>query len=218
VLLEHDLDVLRRGIECGRASFANTLKYVSITTSANFGNMLSMAAASLFIPFLPLLAKQILLNNLLSDIPATGIPSDRVDAERIAAPRRWDVRAIRNFMIVFGLISSAFDLLTFGVLWILSRGAPALFRTGWFLESLLTELAIVLVVRTQLPIHRSRPGLVLWVTTLVVGAVALATPYLPGREWFDFVPLPWSVLAAILGITLAYAVASELAKRRLGVP
>jgi Mg2+-importing ATPase len=217
VLLEHDLDVLRRGIERGRASFANTLKYVSITTSANFGNMLSMAAASLFLPFLPLLATQILLNNLLSDIPAAGIPSDRVDAERVARPERWDVRSIRNFMVVFGLISSAFDGLTFGVLWLLSHGSAALFRTGWFLESLLTELVIVLVVRTRLPVLRSRPGRLLWTSTLAVSALAIALPWLPGGGWFEFVPLPAPVLAAVLGITLAYALASELAKRRFGV-
>jgi Mg2+-importing ATPase len=218
VLLEHDLDVLRRGIERGRASFANTLKYISITTSANFGNMLSMAAASLFLPFLPLLAKQILLNNLLSDVPALGIPSDWVDAERIARPRRWDLRSIRNFTVVFGLISSAFDLLTFGVLWLLSRGVPAVFRTGWFVESLLTELVIVLVVRTRLPLRRSRPGRLLWVSTLLVSALALAIPYLPGASGFDFVPLPASIVAALVAITVAYAAASELAKRRFQIP
>jgi Mg2+-importing ATPase len=218
VLLEHDLDVLRRGIERGRAAFANTVKYISITTSANFGNMLSMAAASLFLPFLPLLAKQILLNNLLSDVPAVGIPGDRVDAERIARPRRWDLRAIRNFMIVFGLVSSAFDALTFVVLWLLVRGAPALFRTGWFVESLLTELAIVLVVRTRAPPHRGRPGRLLLATTLAVAAVTVALPYLPVARWFDFEPLPAVVLAALLAITGAYAAASELAKRRFGLP
>jgi Mg2+-importing ATPase len=218
VLLEHDLDVLRRGIERGRAAFANTVKYISITTSANFGNMLSMAAASLFLPFLPLLAKQILLNNLLSDVPAVGIPGDRVDAERIARPRRWDLRAIRNFMIVFGLVSSAFDALTFVVLWLLVRGAPALFRTGWFVESLLTELAIVLVVRTRAPLHRGRPGRLLLATTLAVAAVTVALPYLPVARWFDFEPLPAVVLAALLAITGAYAAASELAKRRFGLP
>jgi Mg2+-importing ATPase len=219
VLLEPDLDVLRRGIECGRASFANTLKYISITTSANFGNMLSMAAASVFLPFLPLLAKQILLNNLLSDLPMMGLPSDRVDDERIARPRRWEVRPIRNFMVVFGLISSAFDLLTFGALWLLSRGVVEVFRTGWFLESLLTELAIVLVVRTQLPIQRSRPGRLLWTSTAAVAALALVLPWLPGgNAWFDFVRLPLPVLATVLVITLAYAGASELAKRRFAIP
>jgi Mg2+-importing ATPase len=219
VLLEHDLDVLRRGIERGRASLANTLKYVSMTTSANFGNMLSMAAASLFLPFLPLLAKQILLNNLLSDVPAMGIPSDRVDPERIRRPGRWDVRSIRRFMLVFGLISSAFDLLTFGVLWLLARGVPEIFRTGWFLESLLTEIVILLVVRTQLPLHRSRPGRLLGVSALVVGGVAVALPYLPGvASWFEFAPLSAAVVGAMLAITVLYAAASELAKRRLGVP
>jgi Mg2+-importing ATPase len=218
VLLEHDLEALRRGIEQGRSSFANTLKYISITTSANFGNMLSMAAASFFLPFLPLLAKQILLNNLLSDIPAMAIPSDRVDEERIVRPGRWQITPIRNFMLIFGLISSAFDGLTFGALWLLSRGEPALFRTGWFLESLLTELAIVLVVRTRLPLLKSRPGALLLASTLAVSALALALPWLPGRGWFEFVPLPGSVVATLLAITAAYAAASELAKRRFGLP
>jgi Mg2+-importing ATPase len=218
VLLEPDLGVLRRGIECGRASFANTLKYVSITTSANFGNMLSMAAASAFLPFLPLLAKQILLNNFLSDVPMTGLPGDRVDGERIARPGRFDVRAIRNFMVVFGLISSAFDLATFAVLWALSRGAPAVFRTGWFVESLLTELAIVLVLRTRLPIARSRPGRLLAVSTVAVAALTIALPWLPGAELFELVPLPAPVIASVLAITAAYAAASELAKRRFPVP
>jgi Mg2+-importing ATPase len=218
VLLEHDLEALRRGIVQGRASFANTLKYISITTSANFGNMVSMAAASLFLPFLPLLAKQILLNNLLSDIPAMAIPSDRVDEERIVRPGRWRITPIRNFMLVFGLISSAFDLITFGALWLLSRGVPELFRTGWFLESLLTELAIVLVVRTRLPLLRSHPGLPLLLSTLAVGALALALPWLPGSGWFEFVPLPAPVVATLLVITAAYAGASELAKRRFGLP
>jgi Mg2+-importing ATPase len=219
VLLEPDLDVLRRGIECGRASFANTLKYISITTSANFGNMLSMAVASLFLPFLPLLPKQILLNNLLSDLPMMGLPSDRVDAERIERPRRWEVRPIRNFMVVFGLISTAFDLLFFGALWLLSQGVAAVFQTGWFVESLLTELAIVLVVRTQLPIRRSRPGRLLWTSTAAVAALALALPWIPGvAAWFDLVRLPPAVLVTVLAITLAYVCASELAKRRFAIP
>jgi Mg2+-importing ATPase len=218
VLLEPDLDVLRRGIERGRASFANTLKYISITTSANFGNMLSMAVASFFLPFLPLLAKQILLNNLLSDVPMIGLPSDRVDPDRIERPRRWEIRPIRNFMVVFGLVSSVFDLLTFAALWLLSRGAAPIFRTGWFLESLLTELVIIFVVRTQLPVHRSRPGRLLLASTAAVAALTLALPWIPGSDWFGFVPLPVEVLAAVLAITLAYAAASELAKRRFAIP
>ncbi|MFO0689164.1 MAG: magnesium-translocating P-type ATPase [Myxococcota bacterium] len=218
VLLEPDLDVLRRGIEHGRASFANTLKYVSITSSANFGNMLSMAVASTFLPFLPLLAKQILLNNLLSDLPMLTLPGDRVDDERIARARRWEVRPIRNFMLVFGLISSAFDMLTFGALWLLARGSVEVFRTGWFVESLLTELAIVLVVRTKQPLLRSRPGRLLMGTTVAVAGGTLLIPWLPGSALFDFVPLPAPVLAAILGITLAYVAASEWTKRRFALP
>jgi Mg2+-importing ATPase len=180
--------------------------------------MLSMAAASFFLPFLPLLAKQILLNNLLSDLPMMGLPSDRVDAARVERPQRWEIRPIRNFMLVFGLISSAFDLLTFAALWVLSRGAPEIFRTGWFLESLLSELAIVLIVRTRLPAYRSAPGRLLWMTTAAVAALTVVIPWLPGSGWFDFTPLPPLVLGAVLAITLGYAGASELAKRRFAIP
>jgi Mg2+-importing ATPase len=180
--------------------------------------MLSMAAASFFLPFLPLLAKQILLNNLLSDLPMLGLPSDRVDAERIERPGRWRVRPIRNFMLVFGLISSGFDLLTFAALWWLARGVPEVFRTGWFVESLLTELAIVLVVRTRLPVQRSRPGRLLWTSSALVAALTVALPWLPGSGWFELVPLPGSVLAVVLAMTLAYAATSELAKRRFSLP
>ena len=158
VLLERSLDVIRRGIEEGRKTFANTLKYVLTTMSANLGNMISMAAASLFLPFLPLLAGQILLNNLLSDVPAIGIADDAVDPELIARPQRWNMRFIGRFMLEFGAVSSVFDFLTFGALLLVFHAAPDLFRTGWFVESLLTELVIALVVRTRRPFFRSRPG------------------------------------------------------------
>ncbi len=158
VLLKRDLGVLRAGIEEGRRTFANTLKYVFTTTSANFGNMFSMAGASLFLPFLPLLAKQILLNNFLSDFPAMGIASDSVDEDMVERPHRWNIRFIRDFMIIFGLVSSVFDYLTFGMLLFVVRASPEQFRTGWFIESLLTELVIALVVRTRGPFFRSRPG------------------------------------------------------------
>jgi len=149
VLLERRLDVVRYGIEEGRRTFANTLKYVLTTTSANLGNMVSMAAGSLFLPFLPLLAGQILLNNFLSDIPAIGMANDRVDPELVAGPRRWDLRFIGRFMVEFGILSSVFDLLTFAILLTAFRASPEMFRTGWFVESLLTELVIALVVRTR---------------------------------------------------------------------
>gem|GEM_PF-1410004 len=145
VLMEHDLEVLRQGIEEGRRTFANTLKYIFITTSANFGNMISMALASLFLPFLPLLAKQILLNNFLSDIPAIGIAGDNVDRDWERTPHRWDIKLIRNFMITFGLVSVVFDLLTFGVLLYFAGEAAEVFRTGWFFGLLLLA-GLVLVV------------------------------------------------------------------------
>lgn len=215
VLLEHDLDVLRQGIEEGRRTFANTLKYIFITTSANFGNMISMAIATLFLPFLPMLATQILLNNFLSDIPAIGIASDNVDAEWESTPHRWDIRLVRDFMIVFGLISTLFDLLTFTVLLKMADHVPELFRTGWFVESLLTELLIIFVVRTHRPLYRSRAGRWLTLASLVIAALAIALPYSsPVADWFGLVPLPASLLATLLLITLLYALASELAKRR----
>ena len=213
VLLEQDLGVLRRGIEQGRSTFANTLKYVFTTTSANFGNMLSMAGASLFLPFLPLLAKQILLNNFLSDLPGAAIASDNVDREWVERPQRWDIGFIRRFMAIFGLLSSLFDYLTFGALWLLTRGDAALFRTGWFVESLLTELAVALVVRTRQPCYRSRPGRLLWASTLAVALATLALPYLPSDRLFGFTPLPAPIMALLIAITGLYVLAAELTKR-----
>ena len=213
VLLRHDLDVLRQGIDEGRHTFANTLKYIFITTSANFGNMISMAIASLFLPFLPLLAKQILLNNFLSDIPAMGIAGDRVDRQWQRTPHRWDIGLIRRSMLTFGLTSIAFDLVTFWALLTLARGDADIFRTGWFLESLLTELWILLVIRTYRPFYRSRPGRFLLWSVAVVMAVAIALPFLPFAGLFGFVPLPPAILGAVLAITALYVVVSEASKR-----
>jgi Mg2+-importing ATPase len=213
VLLRKDLGILREGIDEGRRTFANTLKYILTTISANFGNMFSMAAASVFLPFLPLLASQILLNNFLSDIPATAIAGDNVDAEWVARPRRWDTIFIRNYMVLFGLVSSVFDFLTFGtLLWLFSAG-PEEFRTGWFIESLLTELVIALVVRTRGPFYRSRPGKWLLASTLIVIAITLVIPYLPFNLLFGFVPLPAPLMIAMIGLTLVYVGAAEVAKK-----
>jgi len=213
VLLKHDLNVLRQGIDEGRHTFANTLKYIFITTSANFGNMISMALASLFLPFLPLLAKQILLNNFLSDIPAIGIAGDRVDRNWERTPHRWNITLIRNFMITFGLVSVVFDLLTFGVLLYLAGEVEAIFRTGWFVESLLTELLIIFVIRTYKPFYRSQPGHFLIWSVIGVGLIALVLPYLSIGRLFDFVPLPFPVVIAILIITVLYVIASEYVKQ-----
>jgi Mg2+-importing ATPase len=214
VLLEHSLTVLRDGIEEGRRVFANTMKYVYTTSSANFGNMLSMALLSLAVPFLPLLPKQILLNNFLSDLPAMAIAGDRVDVEMVERPRRWQVARIRNFMLGFGLISSVFDGLTFALLLLVLKVAPEEFRTAWFVESLLTELAILLVVRTHRPLFRSRPSAgVLW-SSIAVTVAAVALPYLPvAATTFGFVPLPPYLMALLLAITLGYVVANEWAKQ-----
>lgn len=210
VLLEHSLTALRAGIEEGRRVFANTLKYVFTTTSANFGNMLSMAAVSAALPFLPLLPKQILLNNFLSDIPAMAIVGDRVDHAWVAHPQRWSVPFIRNFMVVFGLVSSAFDLLTFALLWWVVQAAAPEFRTAWFIESVLTELVILLIVRTHLSVWRSAPGRALWLISLVVAVVAVLLPYVPAlATLFGFVPLPGWLLALLLGLTLLYALVNE---------
>ena len=213
VLLEQDLNVLREGIAEGRRTFANTIKYIFTTTSANFGNMFSMAGASLFLPFLPLLANQILLNNFLSDVPGMAIASDEVDREWIERPHRWDVAYIRNFMILFGLVSSLFDYLTFGVLLWVYQASAVEFRTAWFVESLLTELAVALVVRTRLPFYRSRPGRLLLCSTIAVAGLTLVISYLPGSGYLGFVPLPVSLLGLVVGIALAYALAVEVTKR-----
>ena len=213
ILLSRDLDVLRRGVEDGRRTFANTLKYISITTSANFGNMISMALATPLLPFLPLAAKQILLNNFLSDLPSLAISSDNVDPERVSSPQRWNVRDIQRFMIVFGLISSVFDMLTFAVLLCVFHADEAVFQTSWFMISLLTELAMVLVLRSRKPAIRSRPSqLLLWSTLSVVSAT-FAIPFL-GRfsALFGFVPLSAPELAAVVAIVGGYIVATEIAK------
>ena len=146
VLLDQDIDVIRQGVEEGRRTFMNTMKYIYVTTSANFGNMISMAIASLLLPFLPLLPFQILLNNFLSDLPAISIASDNVDEELLVRPRKWDIKYIRRFMIVFGLQSSLFDFATFGLLYYVYHTKPDIFRTGWFMESLLSEILILMVL------------------------------------------------------------------------
>jgi len=212
VLLERDLGVLAQGVRLGRQTFANTLKYVFITTSANFGNMVSMAGASLVLPFLPLLPKQILLNNFLSGVPSMTIATDGVDREQVDRPRRWDIRFVRNFMVVFGLVSSVFDYVTFGMLLYWLRATEGEFQTGWFVESLMTQLFIVLVIRTQRPFFRSRPGRLLLIATLAVAGTTIFLPYTPLGALFGFVPLPPLFVLLLLGITGGYLVASELVK------
>ena len=213
ILLRSDLDVLRSGIEDGRRTFANTLKYISITTSANFGNMLSMALATPLLPFLPLAAKQILLNNFLSDVPSITISSDNVDLDRVSRPQRWNIKDIQRFMVVFGLISSVFDLVTFAALLLVFHADQATFQTSWFVVSLLTELAVVLVLRTHKPALRSRPSRLLLWSTLAAAVATLAIPFLgPLSSVFGFVPLSVIQMGTVIAIVAGYIVATEGAK------
>ena len=212
VLLRHDLDMLQQGIEMGRKTFANTLKYVFTTISANFGNMFSMAGASLFLPFLPMLPLQILLTNFLTDFPAMYIAGDSVDREMVERPRRWNIAFIRDFMIIFGITSSVFDYLTFGLLLLVLKAGETEFHTGWFLESILTELLILLIVRTQKPFYKSRPGRALLVVTIIVALATLALPYTPLASLLGLVPLSLPLLGALMAITLLYLAASETVK------
>jgi Mg2+-importing ATPase len=213
VLLQRDLGVLKRGVEDGRRTFANTLKYISITTSANFGNMISMALATPLLPFLPLVAKQILLNNFLSDLPSMTIATDNVDPDQVARVQRWQIKDVRRFMIVFGLISSVFDLITFATLLFLLRVDESGFQTTWFVISLLTELAVVLILRTRRPCLRSTPGRLLLWTTVVTGIAAIGIPFLsPFASVFGFEDLSIQQLGAVLIIVGSYLAATEAAK------
>src|SRR4029079_13586577 len=204
----------RRGVVDGRRTFANTLKYISITTSANFGNMVSMALAAPLLPFLPLVAKQILLNNFLSDVPSMAISTDRVDAGRVTHPQRWDVTQIPRHMIDFGLLSSAFDLLTFAALLLVFHAGEATFQTTWFVVSLLTELGVVLILRTRGPAWHSRPSALLLWTTVAATVLPLAVPFFGSwARLFGFVPLSTVEMGTVVGIVTAYLGATEATKR-----
>ena len=212
VLLEKDLGVLVQGVKAGRMTFANTLKYVFMATSANFGNMFSMAGASLFLPFLPLLPKQILLTNLMTDFPEMAIATDTVDNEMVEQPRRWDIKFIRKFMLAFGLLSSVFDYLTFGSL-LLIHATVDQFRTGWFLESVVSASLIVLVIRSRRPFFKSKPGKYLLLATLLTVVVTLLLPISPLAGLLEFQPLPLSFLLMLGAILLTYIVAAEWLKK-----
>jgi Mg2+-importing ATPase len=184
-----------------------------MATSANFGNMFSMAGASLFLPFLPLLPKQILLTNLLTDFPEMTIATDRVDPEMVEQPRRWNLAFIRKFMVTFGILSSVFDYLTFGVLLLILQATPEQFRTGWFLESVISASLVVLVIRTRRPLFKSRPGKDLTWTTLLLIPAILVLPYTPLAVLFEFHPLPPSFFLWIGGILFVYAFSAEIVKK-----
>jgi Mg2+-importing ATPase len=215
VLLESDLDVLADGVVEGRRVFANTMKYVLMATSSNFGNMFSAAGASLFLKFLPMLPSQILLNNLLYDVGQMTIPTDRVDDDQLGRPSQWDIRLIRRFMLVFGPASSIFDFATFAVLLGVLNASPAEFRTGWFIESLATQTLIVLVIRTRrIPFFRSRPSSPLLATALGMALVGAILPSTPLASALGFARLPAIYFFILLGFIVAYLFVVEVAKWR----
>jgi Mg2+-importing ATPase len=215
ILLERRLDVLHAGILAGRRSFGNVLKYLLMGTSSNFGNMFSMAGAALFLPFLPMLPTQILLNNFLYDLAQITIPTDRIDSVYLERPQRWDIGLIRKFMLVIGPVSSVFDILTFVVLLRVFRFGEVLFHTGWFVESLATQTLVLFVIRTAGRPWRDRPSGPLAATTLLVALVGAVLPYTPAAGALGFAPLPLAYflfLAPVLGTYLAVV---EIVKARL---
>jgi Mg2+-importing ATPase len=214
VLLEKDLDVLVKGVVEGRKTFANTLKYVFMATSANFGNMFSMAGASLFLPFLPLLPKQILLTNLMTDFPEMTIATDSVDDEMVEQPRRWDIKFLRRFMITFGILSSVFDYLTFGALLFFLHATPDQFRAGWFMESVISASLIVLVIRSRRPFFKSVPSKYLLLATIIIVGLTLVLPFTPlGKKLFGFAALPFSFILVMGIIVFLYIVGAEMVKK-----
>lgn len=213
VLLDKSLAVLAAGIEQGRRVFSNTLKYVHVQTSANFGNMLSLAAASAFLPFLPLIPTQVLLLNFLADIPGMAVATDRVDPEEIAHPHRWDIAEVRKFMIVFGVASTMLDLCTFALLRLGYGAGPDLLRSGWFVESILTQLSAMLVLRTKRPVVRSRPATALWSTSLAVAVVGVWMPWSPAASRLGLTGLPGGMLAGLVAVSVCYVLVNESLKR-----
>lgn len=215
ILLERSLTVLHQGIIEGRKAFGNVMKYLLMGTSSNFGNMFSMAGASVFLPFLPMLPTQILLNNFLYDLAQVAIPTDEVDPSFIHKPHRWDVSLIRNFMLYIGPLSSLYDFLTFYVLLQVFHASEQFFHTGWFVESLATQTLVIFVIRTAGNPFRSRPSKALTVTTLSVVLIGLLLPFTPLAEWLKFTPLPPSFLGFLLVATGTYLLLVEIVKRRL---
>jgi len=214
ILLKKSLGVLADGVLSGRETFGNSIKYIFNTTSANYGNMISIAGASLFLPFLPLLPSQILLNNFLSDVPNLSISTDQVDPEYLKKPKHWNIKAIGRFMTFFGLISSIFDFLTFALLLFITRANIGLFRTGWFIESALSEIIVVFAIRTRRTFFKSRPSKILITVSIVTAVFTVFMTYTDfGKRFFEFMPLPLPMLGIIFLILIAYFTLAEISKR-----
>jgi Mg2+-importing ATPase len=215
ILLERSLGVLHEGIIEGRKAFGNVMKYLLMGTSSNFGNMFSMAVASLFLPFLPMLPTQILLNNFLYDLAQVTIPTDHVDRTFIRKPQRWNVRLIRDFMIYIGPLSSIYDFLTFFALLKVFHASEQLFHTGWFVESLATQTLVIFIIRTAGNPLRSRPSLALTATTIAVVMAGIMLPFTSLGNTLGFTPLPLAFFLFLTGATVTYLLLVELVKRRL---
>jgi len=213
IMLVRNLNVVADGVDEGRRTFANILKYVRMATSSNFGNMLSMALASVFLPFLPLTPIQVLLNNLTYDLSEIGIPFDRVEPSEIARPRAWDMGEILRFTAVMGALSSLFDMATFAILIFAFAAGPDLFRTAWFVESIATQILVIFVIRTHGPAWLSRPHPVLIASSLAALAGALILVFSPAATTLGFVPLSSGLAVTIAVIVLAYLACAEFAKR-----
>jgi Mg2+-importing ATPase len=213
ILLDHDLRVIERGVCEGRRTFGNIMKYIMMGTSSNFGNMFSMAGAALILPFLPMLPVQVLLNNMLYDLSEVPIPLDEVDEEVVAQPRHWDIRFVRNFMLALGPVSSIFDFLTFGVLLLAFHATEAVFQTGWFIESLATQVLVIFVIRTRRNPLLSRPNPLLVATSIAVVLIGIVLPYSALGRWFGFVPLPPAFLMTLCALVICYLLLAEAAKR-----
>ena len=212
MLLEKDLAVLNAGIVEGRRTFLNTLKYIYTNTSATFGNMFSMAGASLILPFLPMLPQQILMTNFLTDFPYMAVAADNVDEDQLMQPQRWNISQLKNFMIVFGLHSSVFDYLTFYALYKLFKADEVMFHTGWFIESILTELLILFVVRTHKSLLKSVPGKLLIALSLLAFVITAALPFTPFATQLGFVVPPFKLVVIITGILILYVITADIIK------
>ncbi len=214
ILLKNDLSILHDGVLEGRKTFGNTMKYILMGTSSNFGNMFSVAGASLFLPFLPMLPIQILLNNLLYDISQSTIPTDNVDASYANTPKKWDVEFIKKFITIFGPISSIFDFITFFILLLVFKADAALFQTSWFIESICTQTLVIFVIRTRVfPFYQSRPSKFLLASTLSIVVIGCVLPFTILGSIFGFVPPPVQFFAVLAGLVVAYLIIVELVKR-----
>ena len=218
MLLDKDLDVLSDGVRIGRSAFANTMTYIRVTISASFGNVVSVVVAAAFLPFLPLLPVQILLLNFLSDIPHIAIATDRVDDEDLVRPKSWEIKSLRRFMLIFGLLSTAIDLVLYWLLVGIFDVTPDVFRSVWFIESLLSELVAMLVLRTRRSFWKSRPGPILLLSCLVFGAVAIAITFIPfTASLLGFGAPPIGLLGIVSLLLAVYAISNELFKKRFMV-